>query len=328
MPCCKGEEWSKKGRSLSNAPRTKATQPSPSLNSCTWATLLGGVSCTSRRPTQLPGTGQWHVHISERVSPKKKQCKETPLTHRGNQTTTAPQRQPQSKADPRGTARTQRGPAGFHSRAGGKRLSPAGDTATPNQTDLGSRLARIQPRTAGIWPRPVIRASNGMFRIFRSKSGMLWSLFFASSQVFIAFVATRQLCRSAIRTNTPCGVRYVACHVQVALLLSFLGPPWCQWCSDWCALGCSATVAFGCVCSSHVSGWLTSVEVFAAVPLGVSCFLSCWVGGYFVARWNVGAQAGCFIAAFGACRRVMRARLVFWCANAIDRNRHFLVFSK
>ena len=50
---------------------------------------------------------------------------------------------------------------------------------------------------------------------------------------------------------------------------------------------------------SHVSGWLTSVEVFAAVPLGVSCFLSCLVGGYFVARWNVGAQAGCFIAALG-----------------------------
>ena len=45
------------------------------------------------------------------------------------------------------------------------------------------------------------------------------------------------------------------------------GHSWCQWCSDWCALGCSATVAFGCVCSSYVFGWLTSVEVFAAVPL-------------------------------------------------------------
>ena len=75
-----------------------------------------------------------------------------------------------------------------------------------------------------------------------------------------------------LRQSLSCGVRYVACHVQVALLLlSFLGPRWCQWCSDWCALGCSATVAFGCVCSSHVSGWLTSVEVFAAVPPGVSC---------------------------------------------------------
>ena len=43
------------------------------------------------------------------------------------------------------------------------------------------------------------------------------------------------------------------------------------------ALGCSAAVAFGCVCLSHVAGWLTSVEVFAVVPLGVSCFLSCRV---------------------------------------------------
>ena len=91
----------------------------------------------------------------------------------------------------------------------------------------------------------------------------------------------------------------VACHVLVALLLSFLGPPWSQWCSDWCALGCSAAVAFGSVCSSHVSGWLMLVEVFPVVPLGVSCFLSCWVWGYYVARWNVRAQAGCFIAAFG-----------------------------
>ena len=93
---------------------------------------------------------------------------------------------------------------------------------------------------------------------------------FASSQVTNAFVATQQLCRSAIRTSAPCGFRLVACHVQVALQLSFLGPPWCQWCSDWYALGCSAKVAFGCGWSSHVSGWLTSVEVFAAVPLGVS----------------------------------------------------------
>ena len=60
--------------------------------------------------------------------------------------------------------------------------------------------------------------------------------------------------------------------------------------------------------SSHVSGWLTSVEVFAAVPLGVPCFLSCWVGRYFVAHWNVGAQAGCFIAAFGYRRHPRHAR--------------------
>ena len=94
---------------------------------------------------------------------------------------------------------------------------------------------------------------------------------FASSPSNIAFVATKQFCRSAVRTRTPCGVRYVACHVQVALLFSFLGPPVCQWCSDWRALGCSAVVAFDCVCLSHVSGWLRMFEV-SAVPLGVSCF--------------------------------------------------------
>ena len=94
---------------------------------------------------------------------------------------------------------------------------------------------------------------------------------------------------------------------------------------------CSAAVAFGCVCLSHVYGWLTSVEVFAAVPLVVSCFQSCRVRGYFVVRWNVGAQAGCFIAVFGHKRRhVMRARLVFWRsgasgmgANAVDKKSTF-----
>ena len=123
-----------------------------------------------------------------------------------------------------------------------------------------------------------------MFRIFRPKSCLLWCLFsfWGSLSLIIAFVAdTQQLRRSALRTNTPCGVRYVACHAQVALLLSFLGLPWC---SDWYAVGCSATVAFGCLCSSHVSGWLTLVEVFGVVPLGVSCFLSCGVGGPFVAH--------------------------------------------
>ena len=57
------------------------------------------------------------------------------------------------------------------------------------------------------------------------------------------------------------GIIYGGCHVQVALLLSFLGFPWCQF--------------FGC---------LRLVEVFAAVPLGVSCFLSCRVTEYFVVR--------------------------------------------
>ena len=113
---------------------------------------------------------------------------------------------------------------------------------------------------------------SGMFRFFRTKSGMLWfvSPFFASSSSITAFVATQQLCRSAIRTKTACGVRYVACHVEVSLLLSFLGPPWCRWEFQLvrCWLFCS-NVFLGCVCLSHVSGWLRLIEVFAAVPLGL-----------------------------------------------------------
>ena len=110
---------------------------------------------------------------------------------------------------------------------------------------------------------------------------------FASPSSIIVFVATKQLRKSAIRMNTPSGVRYVACHVQVALLLCF-----------WALLsvvpiGASFVLqqGFGCVCLSHVSGWLRLVEVFAVVPLGVSCFLSCRVRGCFVACKNVGAQA-------------------------------------
>ena len=41
----------------------------------------------------------------------------------------------------------------------------------------------------------------------------VFSHVFVSSSSIIAFVATRQLCRSATRTNTPCGVIYVCCHV-------------------------------------------------------------------------------------------------------------------
>ena len=48
--------------------------------------------------------------------------------------------------------------------------------------------------------------------------------------------------------------------------------------------------------------WLA--EVFAAV----SCFLSCRVGGHFVASQNDGAQATCLIAAFGYKRPSRHAR--------------------
>ena len=93
----------------------------------------------------------------------------------------------------------------------------------------------------------------------------------------------------------------------MASLLSFLGPPWSQWCSDWCAVCCSAAVAIGCVCLSHVSGW----QRLVVVPLGVSCFLSCRGGVYFVAREKTGAQASSSDTAAGRGRHVMRARLVF-----------------
>ena len=109
------------------------------------------------------------------------------------------------------------------------------------------------------------------------------------------------------------------------------------WCSDWCALGCSATVVLGCVCSSHVSGWLTSVEVFAVVPLGVSCFLSCWVGRILcgpLERWDAGRlfHRGIRIqAAAASCAHVSCSggrEPVVWVQMQLTRNRHFLVFSK
>ena len=89
---------------------------------------------------------------------------------------------------------------------------------------------------------------------------------------------------------------------QICLLVT------CKWrycCRFWAFHGVSvvpigallavpAAVAFGCVCLSHVSGWLRLVEVFAVVPLGVSCFLSC-------RRGILGgpSERSCFIAAFG-----------------------------
>ena len=178
-----------------------------------------------------------------------------------------------------------------------------------------------------------------MFRCVRLRSDMLWvfcffHVFFANALQIFAFVVAEQLLQIC---NTH-DVRYVALRMQMALLLSFLGPPWWQWCSDWCALGCSATVASGVASVRRTfCGWLASDEVFAAVPLGSACFLSCWVGGYFVARWNVAAQAGCFIAAFGHRRPPRHARAarvlevggpVAWAQMQLTRKRHFWVFSK
>ena len=113
---------------------------------------------------------------------------------------------------------------------------------------------------------------SGKFRFFRRKSGMLCvcdhqSLRLSQKNIF----ADRQYARIHREASdlllVACGWRY-CCHF------------WALHCLSGVPIGslvvCSATVAFGCVCSSHVSGWLTSVVVCAAVPLGVSCFLSCW----------------------------------------------------
>ena len=61
------------------------------------------------------------------------------------------------------------------------------------------------------------------------------------------------------------------------------------------------------VCLVVALFWL--VVVFAVVSLGVPCFLSCRVGGYFVTLWNVGAQVSCSRHSAASGRHVMRARL-------------------
>ena len=67
---------------------------------------------------------------------------------------------------------------------------------------------------------------------------------------------------------------------------------------------------------SHVSGWLTSVEVFAAIP-ELACLAFCRVASGDI-LWPVRSDSGG--------RRVLGARLVFWVsgasgmgANAVDR---------
>ena len=62
--------------------------------------------------------------------------------------------------------------------------------------------------------------------------------------------------------------------------------------------------------------WL--VVVFAAVPLGVSCFLSCRVGGILdgpLKRWRAGTLFWTRHSATSGLR-VIRARLVFWRSGA------------
>ena len=66
------------------------------------------------------------------------------------------------------------------------------------------------------------------------------------------------------------------------------GPPWCQWCSDWCALGCSAAVAFG-LRLFVARFWLAEVgEVFAAVRVLLSVVLGRGILCVPLERWGAG----------------------------------------
>ena len=56
--------------------------------------------------------------------------------------------------------------------------------------------------------------------------------------------------------------------------------------------------------------------MFAAVPLGVSCFLSSWVGGYCVAGTLGRRQVVSSRHSDTSGRCVMRALLVFWGSGA------------
>ena len=82
-------------------------------------------------------------------------------------------------------------------------------------------------------------------------------------------------------------------------------------------------------CLSHVSGWLRSVEVFAVVPLGVSCCLSCRDVSEDT-LWQVSTLERRQVApprhSTTSVRRVVHARLVLWRsgasgmgANAVDK---------
>ena len=172
---------------------------------------------------------------------------------------------------------------------------------------------------------------TGMYTLKGEKSELADRANLQSLRLF----AAKQLCRSAIRTGTPCGVRCVALSRASGVTVV------------WAVHGVSGVpigallvvlpVIFCCVCSSHVSGWLTSVEVFAVVPLGVSWFPSCRVGGHFCSpseRWGAGRL---FIGTFGYRRPPRHARRsrVLGGREPVARvqmqwtiNRHCLVFSK
>ena len=155
--------------------------------------------------------------------------------------------------------------------------------SSTSRDQLGAQGRRIVTRSAGV-PQSVFLMCFFVFA------------FFVHHQSIIASVADTQICISAIRTKIH----------RAASDMLLVACKWRYCCRFWALQGVRA-VAFGCVGSSHVYGWLTLVEVFAVVPIGVSCFLSCWVGilcGPFE-RW---ALEGCFIAAFGYKRTLRHAR--------------------
>ena len=144
-------------------------------------------------------------------------------------------------------------------------------------------------------------------------------------------------CGKHLRQSLACGVRCVACHVQVVLLLSFL------------ALRSVSGVPIGGFLAVPEQ-WLLVASVRRTFLVGgrrlkwslqfhPQCLAFRRVGGYktFVARWNVGAQAGCFIAAFGHKRPPRHARTSrvqgsgasgMGARMQLTENRHYLVSSK
>ena len=68
---------------------------------------------------------------------------------------------------------------------------------------------------------------------------------------FCQFISNHCVCRNPTtlqigNTHEYTVRRQMCCFSRASgVIVVVSGPPWCQWCSDWCALGCSAAVAFG-----------------------------------------------------------------------------------
>ena len=67
----------------------------------------------------------------------------------------------------------------------------------------------VRPQTASNFHYQERRVAPKWYVSISSRRSRYVVFFFASASVTIAFVATKQLCISAIRTNTPCGARLV-----------------------------------------------------------------------------------------------------------------------